>query len=152
MGAEQKKSNSFLIQGIILAAAGILTKIIGFVYRIPMANMLGEEGNGIYSVSFGIYNVALTLSSYSFPLAVSKLVSSRLAKNEHRNAFSAFTTALAVSLIAGIFSFSLLFFGADMLESIYNTQGLAYPLRVLAPTAFAVALLGVFRGYFHLER
>ncbi len=144
----KNKTNPIIIQGAILAAAGILTKIIGFIYRIPMANLLGEEGNGIYSVSFGIYNVALTLSSYSFPLAVSKLVSTRLAKKETKNAFSAFTTALALSVIAGLCSFSLLFFGADLLEALYRTDGLAYPLRVLAPTTFAVALLGVFRGYF----
>lgn len=143
-----KKNNPMIIQGAILAAAGILTKIIGFIYRIPMANLLGEEGNGIYSVSFGIYNVALTLSSYSFPLAVSKLVSTRLAKKEQKNAFSAFTTALILSVVAGLCSFSLLFFGADVLEALYRTEGLAYPLRVLAPTTFAVALLGVFRGYF----
>ena len=144
----KNKTNPMIIQGAILAAAGILTKIIGFVYRIPMANLLGEEGNGIYSVSFGIYNVALTLSSYSFPLAVSKLVSTRLAKKETKNAFSAFTTALCISVIAGLCSFALLFFGADLLETLYRTDGLAFPLKVLAPTTFAVALLGVFRGYF----
>lgn len=144
----KQKNNPMIIQGAILAAAGLLTKIIGFVYRIPMANMLGEEGNGIYSVSFGIYNVALTLSSYSFPLAVSKLVSTRLAKKQPKNAFTAFTSALIFSVFAGLVSFSLLFFGADFLESLYQTEGLAYPLRILAPTTFAVALLGVFRGYF----
>ncbi len=143
-----KKTNPMIIQGAILAMAGIVTKVIGFAYRIPMANLLGEEGNGIYSVSFGIYNVALTLSSYSFPLAVSKLVSTRLAKRETKNAFSAFTTALAVSVVAGLLSFLLLFLGADALEALYRTEGLAYPLKVLAPTTFAVALLGVFRGYF----
>jgi len=137
-----------IIQGAILALAGIFTKIIGFAYRIPMANLLGEEGNGIYSVSFGIYNVALTLSSYSFPLAVSKLVSTRLAKKEPKNAFAVFLTAFAVSIIAGLCSFSLLFFGADLLEGLYQTEGLAYPLKVLAPTTFAVSMLGVFRGYF----
>ena len=61
---------NMLMQGTILAAAGFLTKIIGFVYRIPMANLLGNDGNGIYSVAFGIYNIALTLSSCSMPLAV----------------------------------------------------------------------------------
>ena len=144
----KNKTNPMIIQGAILALAGIVTKIIGFAYRIPMANLLGEEGNGIYSVSFGIYNVALTLSSYSFPLAVSKLVSTRLAKRQAKNAFSAFLTATAVSVIAGFLSFFLLFFGADLLEILYKTEGLAHPLRVLAPTTFAVALLGVFRGYF----
>ena len=84
MGIKQKNKN-ILLQGSILALAGIITKIIGFVYRIPMANMLGEEGNGIYSVAFGIYNVVLTLSSYSLPLVISKLISARLAKNEYNN-------------------------------------------------------------------
>ncbi len=144
----KNKTNPMIIQGAILAAAGLLTKVVGFLYRIPMANMLGEAGNGIYSVSFGIYNVALTLSSYSFPLAVSKLVSTRLAKKERKNAFSAFSTALVFSVVAGILSFLLLFFGAELLEALYRTEGLAYPLKVLAPTTFAVALLGVFRGYF----
>ena len=144
----KQKYNPMLMQGAILAIAGIFTKIIGFFYRIPMANLLGEEGNGIYSVSFGIYNVALTLSSYSFPLAVSKLVSTRLAKKERKNAQHVFSTVLLFSIIVGICSFSLLFFGAEALESLYKTNGLAYPLKVLAPTTFIVSVLGVFRGYF----
>ncbi len=144
----EKRRNSLIIQGSILALAGIVTKIIGFIYRIPMANMLGEQGNGIYSVSFGIYNVALTLSSYSLPLAVSKLVSARLAKNEPKNAFVLFRRALLFAVIAGLCAFSVLFFGAEWLEALYSRVGLAHPLRVLAPTAFTVALLGVFRGYF----
>ena len=68
-------SDSLLVQGSILAIAGLLTKLLGFLYRIPMANMLGEQGNGIYSVAFGIYNIALTLSSYSLPAAVSTATS-----------------------------------------------------------------------------
>ena len=70
MSESQKKS--LLVQGSILALAGIISKLIGFLYRIPMANILGDQGNGIYSVAFGIYNIALTLSSYSLPQAVSR--------------------------------------------------------------------------------
>lgn len=142
------KKSSLMVQGAILAFAGIITKIIGFVYRIPMANMLGEQGNGIYSVAFGIYNVALTLSSYSLPLALSKLTSERLAKNGPRNAFLLFKRALLFAVIAGLCAFSVLFFGAEWLEALYGRAGLMHPLRVLAPTTFIVALLGVFRGYF----
>ncbi len=144
----EKKRNSMIVQGTILALAGIVTKIIGFIYRIPMANMLGEQGNGIYSVAFGIYNVALTLSSYSLPLAVSKLISARLAKNEEKNTYVLFKRALLFALIAGASAFAVLYFGAEWLEALYSRAGLAYPLRVLAPTAFTVALLGVLRGYF----
>ena len=58
------KEKSLAIQAGILTSAGLTTKIIGFVYRIPMANILGNTGNGIYSVAFGIYGIVLTLSSY----------------------------------------------------------------------------------------
>ena len=140
--------NTIYLQGIILAAAGILTKVIGFVYRIPMANLLGDQGNGIYSVAFGIYNIALTLSSYSLPLAVSKLVSYRVAKKEYRNARRVFRDAILFALIVGTAACVLLYAGADALEALYHRPGLAQPLRVLAPTTFVVAILGVFRGFF----
>ena len=80
-----KVKKSLVMQGSILALAGIISKIIGFIYRIPMANIMGNTGNGLYSVAFGIYNIALTLSSYSMPLAVSKLMSERIAKKEYKN-------------------------------------------------------------------
>ncbi len=143
-----EKKSSMLLQGGILAGAGLITKVIGFAYRIPVGNMMGEEGNGLYSVAFGIYGIALTISSYSLPLAVSKMVSARIAKAEYKNMQRVVFDALVYALIAGLFSMSLLFFGADLISTIYHKPGLARPLRVLAPTTFAVALLGVFRGYF----
>lgn len=146
MGKQSKKN--LLMQGSILAAAGILTRIIGLLYRIPMANMLGEEGNGIYSVAFGIYNITLTLSSYSLPLAVSKIISQRSVKKEYKNSFLVFRNALLFALIVGLTACILIFLGADTLETIYATEGLAKPLRIVAPTTFIMAILGVFRGLY----
>lgn len=143
-----RRRDSLLVQGGILAAAGLLTKLIGFLYRIPMANMLGEQGNGIYSVAFGIYNIALTLSSYSLPAAVAKLISERLGRKRPGEARRVFRLAAAFAVAAGAAAFILLFFGADILEQVYHRTGLARPLRVLAPTAFVVAVLGVLRGWF----
>lgn len=145
MGVKQK---NMLLQGSILALAGIITKIIGFVYRIPMANMLGEEGNGIYSVAFGIYNVVLTLSSYSLPFVISKLVSARLAKNEYNNSNKVFKNALKLAVVVGMIAALCLYFGSGMIEKFYDTPGLNKPLKIMAPTVFVVALVGVFRGYF----
>lgn len=144
----KSEERNMLLQGTILAAAGFITKIIGFVYRIPMANLLGNVGNGIYSVSFGIYNIALTLSSCSMPLAVSKLVSARVARGERQNARQAFFDALVFAVVLGSIAALVLHFGADALERLYAQPGLAKPLRVLAPTTFVVALLGTFRGWF----
>ena len=59
MSEEQKKSNSsFLLQGAILAAAGIITRLIGLAYRIPVNNILGDEGQGFYGCAYSIYNIA----------------------------------------------------------------------------------------------
>ena len=148
MSKHKQAKKSFLIQGSILAGAGILTKIIGFIYRIPMSNLLGDRGNGVYTVAFGIYNIALTLSSYSMPLAVSKLVAARLAKGEKQNAKRVFRDAFFFAVFMGLLACLALYFGADLLEGLYKRQGLSKPLRILAPTTLVVALLGAFRGYF----
>ena len=84
--SRRKQESNFVIQGSILAAASIIVRLIGIAYRIPMVNIIGDEGMGYYGTAFNVYNIALLLSSYSLPLAVSKLVSARLAGKQYRNA------------------------------------------------------------------
>ncbi len=69
-----------------------------------MANLLGNQGNGVYSVAYGIYTITLTLSSMSLPTAVSKVVSARLAREEGRNASRVLAMALLFALVMGTFS------------------------------------------------
>ena len=140
------------MQGSILAGAGLITKVIGFIYRIPMANIMGNNGNGLYSVSFGIYNIALTLSSYSMPLAVSKLLSARLAKKQFKNARRLFIDAFILALISGLTAALILYAGASGFALLYHKDGLERPLHILAPTVFVVALLGTCRGYYQGHR
>jgi len=149
--SEQHKKNekNFLIQGSILAIAGVITKLIGAFYRIPLLNIIGTEGNGYYSVAFSIYSVALMLTSYSLPLAVSKLVSARVAIGEYKNANKIFRGAMTFALLAGGIVSLLVFFGADFIATtIMHLDMSAYALRVLAPCILIVALLGVLRGFF----
>ena len=81
---KRTKKDDYIVQGSILAAAAVLTKIIGVVYRIPLTNILGDEGNGFYGYAYQVYAIALMISSFSLPTAVSKLVSIRLAKRQRR--------------------------------------------------------------------
>lgn len=148
---EHLKKN-LLLQGSILAVAGLISKVIGFIYRIPMANIMGNAGNGLYSVAFGLYNIALTLSSYSMPLAISKLMSARLAKGDNRNAHRLFHDALIFAICMGLIASLGLYFGAESFAGIYQKEGLEMPLRVLAPTVFVVAMLGCCRGFFQGHR
>ena len=79
---KKKRGADFVVQGSILAVASIVVRIIGIAYRIPMINIIGDEGMGYYGTAFNVYNIALLLSSYSLPLAVSKMVSARLANRK----------------------------------------------------------------------
>lgn len=146
----KETKNNLLRQGTILAAAGILVRVIGMFYRIPLANIVGDEGNGVYSVAFNVYNVALVLSSYGLPMAVSKLVSAGIARKEYRNTKRIFVSSLIFACISGGLAALIIFLGADFIASgIYSGYaGIELPLRVLAPTVFVVAVLGVMRGFF----
>lgn len=149
MDTQPKKNNSFLMQGMILAIAGIITRLIGIAYRIPVTNILGVEGQGYYGSAFSIYNIALLLTSYSLPLAVSKLVSARVAKGERKNAFRIFKGALIFAAIAGTTACLIVFlFSNEIAGNIMGLKLSAYALRVLAPGLLIVAIMGVVRGYF----
>ena len=63
--SEKTKTTNFLKQGSVLAAASILVRMIGLIYRIPMANIIGDEGNGVYSAAFEIYNILFTIGGES---------------------------------------------------------------------------------------
>ncbi len=146
---KQSSGKSFLVQGSILAIAGVITKIIGAVYRVPLVNIMGDTGMGYYGVAFQIYAIALTLTSYSLPLAVSKLVSARVAVGQYKNAYKVFRGALAFAIMAGGTAALIIFFGAGFIASEIMAMSLSsYALRVLAPCILVVALLGVFRGFF----
>ena len=89
-GNTNSTARNVLVQGTILAAASIIAKVIGLIYRIPLTNILGDEGNTYYSTANEIYSIILMISSFSLPLAVSRLMSERLQKGETRNASRVF--------------------------------------------------------------
>ena len=95
--SESNKRN-FIVHGSILAIAGILVRIIGMLYRIPVVNIIGSEGNGIYGAAFNIYNIMLVLSSYGLPMAVSKLVSARFTKKRYKSAAKVLRCSLMVAV------------------------------------------------------
>lgn len=149
--AKKKKSKGrgFLVQGTILAVAGIITKVIGAIYRIPMLNIMGLEGQGYYDIAFQVYSIALLISSYSLPLAVSKLVSARMAKGEKRNAFRVFKAAMVFAVFVGTLIMIIVFVGANgIADHLMGAKLSSYALKVLAPGLLIVAVMGVLRGYF----
>ncbi|MBR4580721.1 MAG: polysaccharide biosynthesis protein [Lachnospiraceae bacterium] len=151
MSKEEKKSiaGGILVQGGILALAGIISRAIGLVRRIPLTNIIGDVGNGFYANAYEIYSIILLLSSYSLPVAISRLVAARTEKGQIKNTQKLFKGALLFAVISGGLSCLLVLIFADFLAT--NVMGepkSAMALRVLAPTLFIFAVMGAFRGYF----
>lgn len=139
-----KKQNSFLKQAAILGAAGIIVRIIGMLYRSPLTAIISDEGNGYYGAAYNIYTIILLISSYSIPLAISKIISAKLALHEYKNAHRVFICAMWYVVIIGTTASLFTWFAADLL-----VEGNSVPaLRVLAPTILFSGILGVLRGYF----
>lgn len=146
---KKKNSSNFLVQGSILAIASIISRIIGLIYRIPMTNIIGDVGNNYYGCAFDIYNVMLIISSYSLPIAVSKLVSAQLAKGKRKMAFQFLKCALVFAVVVGTAASLIVFFGAEFFSAeLLKTPYSVYALRILAPALIVVAVLGVLRGFF----
>lgn len=149
MGKKAKRESNFLVQGSILAVASIISRLIGLLYRIPLKSIIGDIGNDYYGTAMEIYSILLLISSYSLPLAVSKLVSTRVAKGQRKNAYRIFKGALIFAAISGAAAGLIVYFGADVITIyIVRTPLSVFALRVLAPTLFVVAVLGVIRGFF----
>ncbi len=147
MGSSKKDSN-FLVQGSILAAASIISRIIGLLYRLPMTDIIGDTGNNYYSCAFEIYNIMLIISSYSLPLAVSKLVSARVAQGQRKQAYQVLKGALVFAGVAGTAVALIVYFGAEMFTAMLQTPLSVFALKILAPVLVVVAILGVLRGFF----
>lgn len=155
-GSEDDRSVSskrILKQAGILAAAGIIVRIIGLLYRSPLTAIIGDEGNGLYTAAYNIYAVVLLISSYSIPSAVSKIMAGKLALREYASAKRIFVCAFIYCLIVGGVASLALFFGAPVLAAHNLLFTDAVPvLRIFAPTIFLFGILGVLRGYFQAHR
>ena len=136
------------MQAGILAMAGIISRIIGLLYRSPLNSIIGEAGMGYYQEAYGFYVIILTISSYSIPSAMSKVIAQKLAVKEYRNAHRLFKCALAYTLVVGGVASLFLFFGA----SLFVAPEAVSVLRIFAPTIFIYGILGVLRGYFQAHR
>ena len=147
MGKKSAKNN-FIMQAGILAAAGIISRIIGLLYRSPLHSVIGDLGLGFYQSAYTFYTIVLLISSYSIPAAVSKVFAQKLAVKEYRNAHRIFRCALGYVLVVGGAASLFLFFGAGLL-----VEEAAVPvLRTFAPTVFIYGMLGVLRGYFQAHK
>lgn len=144
---EQTNKNSFVKGAAILAFAGLLCKVIGAFFRVPLYNLLGD-GMAYYEAVYPFYSALLVVSTSGIPSAISRMVAECVAVGDYAGAKRVFRIAQLFLLGFGIASAALLFFGAEALStSVKVGEGAKYAFRALAPAVLFVAYMCSYRGY-----
>lgn len=138
---------NFLGGVAVLTMAVVVVKIISAIYKIPLGNILDDEGMGHFNVAYNVYNFLLQLSTAGFPLALSKLTSEASALGRQNQMRRQFRVAAVMFFCLGIAASGVMFFFAEPLAGFMNDSLAYYPIRVLSPAVFFVCLIGCCRGF-----
>ena len=142
-------SKSSFVKGAgILAISGLLVKFIGAVFRIPLTNIIGTEGIGLYQLAYPIYAFLLVASTSGLPVAISKMVSEEIALGNHYGAYRIFRISLRLLTILGIVTSIVLLAGSGLISRLQNNPKSIYALRAISPALFFVSVMSAYRGYF----
>lgn len=142
------KNNSFIKGAAILGIAGGIVKILGAIYRLPLANIIGSEGMGYYQTAYPLYTLLLTISTAGFPVAIAKLVSEKRAIEDYNAAHRVFKVALIGLFLGGILTSSFVFFFSKDIVSRLGNPNAYYSLIALVPALLFVPIMAAFRGFF----
>lgn len=139
---------SFVTGAAILGLAGVFVKFMGFIFRIPLVNMIKSDAMAYYNPAYYIYVFFVTLATTGFPVAISRMVSERITINDYYEADKVFKLSKKLMLYIGIVSFVVVFFGADIFANLMHVPGAALPMRFISPCLVFIPLLAAYRGFF----
>lgn len=144
-----KAAGSYIKGATILTAAGILSRLLGLFFKVPLYHLIGSYGNGIYYNVTNIYNLLLMVSTVGLPTAISKMVSENAALHDYRSVGRVFKVSFYSLLVVGAAATLFLFFGAQwIIDSTGWTQDAYWSIIAIAPAPLIISLCSAYRGYF----
>lgn len=145
---EKKKTNKFFKNTFILVLAGIIVKIIGAVYRIPITNIIMDTGIGYYQAAYPVYQILLTISTAGLPIAVAKLVSENYALGRIKAAHKVFKESTKLMFIIGLVSGAFVYIFSHQIVDFLQNKNSWYSLVALIPALVFAPLMSSFRGFY----
>ncbi len=144
----KQKGQNYLHGAAILTVGVIIMKILGFIYKIPLGNILGDEGYSMFTSAYNIYFVFFTLATAGLPVALSRLVAEADAAGRVRQEEKTFRVALVSFTLLGLIFAAVLFFFPHWLAAVYLENPDAAPsVRAMAPAILLVCMVSAYRGY-----
>lgn len=144
----KKTGQSFIKGAAILGVAAIIIKVMGAFFRIPLANLIGDEGMSYYQTAYPMYNWLIVISTAGLPAAIAKTIAERTAVGDHYGAHRVFKTILKLMMVIGFVGMLVMMLGADWVTSYVKNAGGYYSFLALGPAILFVAIMSAFRGYF----
>lgn len=139
----------FLRGAVILSVAGGISKIMGGIYRIPLARMIGDEGMALYQMAYPVYTAILALATAGIPVAISVLVSQKETQGYTGDSHRIFRTSLLILAVFGLMLTLMVMKAASFIAvNILDEPRVYYAILAVAPAIFLSGLISVFRGYF----
>ena len=142
----KENKRSFLKGAALIAAGGLLAKLIGALYRIPLTNLIGGHGIGLYQLVYPVYCLLLTVSATGIPSSIAKLTAEKLGRGESDKPL--FKTALRLFLWIGLIGSLLMAALAPLLASLQGSKEVLGGYFTLAPSVLLVSAISVLRGWF----
>lgn len=142
------KKKSFVYGAIILGLASILCKLIGAIFRIPLTNLIGIEGLGVYQLVYPIFALCLVASSSGVAIAISKIISREFTNKNYQNIKKIFKNALIIMVALGVF-FSVLIIALSFpISKLQGNNDLYICYFALAPSILLGSIISCYKGYF----
>ena len=143
----REKKQSFMGGVTVMAISTVFVKICGALYKIPLNNILGDEGLTHFNSAYYIYALLLSLSTAGLPLALSKLISEANATGRRTQMRRCLNTAMAIFAVLGaVGSAVMLIFTRQLAAAMNNT--LAYwPIKCLGISVVCVSVMCAYRGF-----
>lgn len=144
-----KTKQTFIGGTLILVAAGVFNRILGFVPRIILPRIIGPEGVGLYQLGYPFLLVILTLITGGIPLAVAKLVAEAESVGNENRVRKVLKVSMALSVSLGVLFTGLCYLAADWITSHLLTDDRVHTtFLVMSPIILLVSVSAVYRGYF----
>ncbi|MEE1013047.1 MAG: polysaccharide biosynthesis protein [Clostridia bacterium] len=144
----EKKSKSFIRGALVLGIANLIVKVIGAVFKIPLINLIGDDGMGYFNIAYQIYTFMFIVATAGFPTAISKMVAESMAQNKEREANRIFQTAITLLAVIGLIGTAILYLFPNVLERMVSVPGSSLGITAISPAVLFVAMASVYRGYF----
>ena len=146
--SQQPQKQNFLHGATLLAAATVIVKVIGAVYKIPLQAILGKIGYSYFSSAYDIYTLLLLISTAGLPVAMSRMISQATSLGDHAQTRRVYNTSRAIFLIIGALSTGLMMLFCKALANSQEQPDAALAIFCLAPCAFLMSVVSTYRGFF----